>query len=182
MSQPRSLFSVLREAINSRDPVTGTLHPSAFERAVQNWLGGGAAARRPSSSLMLVCVDWTTRAGRSARPGKRQAETVLRAVAEITGSCLRTTDVLGRVDDDTLGVLLPSTPAQQAEHVARRIRAAVSERTPKQGFPVTVSIGLATGLATDPWAGAGGALEDAQLDGGNRIVIASLPPRHAKDM
>jgi GGDEF domain-containing protein len=172
MSQPRSLFAVLREAINSRDPVTGTLHPSAFERAVHAWLGGGAAARRPSSSLMLVRIDWTTRGGRTTRPSRRQAEAVLKAVADITGSCLRATDVLGRVDDDTLGVLLPSTPAQQAAHVCRRIRAATSERTPATGFPVTVSIGLATGLLTDPWAKAAEALEDAQLEGGNQIVHA----------
>lgn len=178
MSQPRSLFSVLREAINSRDPITGTLHPSAFERAVHAWLGGGAAARRPSSSLVLIRIDWTTRGGRTARPGRRQAESVLKAVADITGSCLRATDVLGRVDFDTLGVLLPSTPAQQAEHVCRRVRAATSERTPKTGFPVTVSIGLATGLITDPWASAEEALDDAQLDGGNRIVIANTPQRH----
>jgi GGDEF domain-containing protein len=175
MSQPRSLFSVLREAMNSRDPITGTLHPSAFERAVQGWIGGGASARRPSSSLVLVRVDWTTRAGRTTRPAKRQSETVLRTVAEIIGTCLRTTDVLGRIDDDTLGVLLPSTPAQQAEHVSRRIGAAASERTPKTGFAVTVSIGLATGLVTDPWAAAAEALEDAQLEGGNRIVLAPAP-------
>lgn len=176
MSQPRSLFAVLREAMNSRDPITGTLHPSAFDRAVRDWIGGGAAARRPSSSLVLVGVDWTTRAGRTARPGKRAAEGALRSVADISGTCLRATDILGRIDDDTLGVLLPSTPAQQAEHVCRRIRAATSERTPASGFPVTVSIGLATGLLTDPWAAAEGALADAQLEGGNRIVIAAAPP------
>ncbi len=181
MSQPRSLFSVLREAINSRDPVTGTLHQSAFARAVENWVGGGAAARRPSSSLILVQIDWTTRAGRTARPSRRQADISIKQVAEIAASCLRTTDVIGRTnDDDTLGVLLPSTPAQQAEHVSRRIRAAVGERTLKHGFPVTVSIGLATGLATDPWAAAADALSDAQLDGGNRIVVAQpAPPRAA---
>ncbi|MEN0013716.1 MAG: GGDEF domain-containing protein [Solirubrobacteraceae bacterium] len=174
MSQPRSLFAVLKEAVNSRDPVTGTLHPTAFERAVQGWIGGGAAARRPSSSLVLVGVDWTTRAGRTNRPGKRTAEAALRSVAEIAGTCLRTTDILGRIDDDTLGVLLPSTPAQQAEHVCRRIRAATSERTPGAGYPVTVSIGLATGLITDPWTAAADALESAQLEGGNRIVIAAV--------
>ncbi|MBJ7471367.1 MAG: diguanylate cyclase [Solirubrobacteraceae bacterium] len=179
MSEPRSMFAVLREAINSRDPVTGTLHQSAFARAVQNWIGGGAAARRPSSSLVLVQIDWTTRAGRTGRPGRRQADAALRQVAEITGSCLRTTDVLGRTaHPDTLGVLLPSTPAQQAEHVSRRIRAAVGERTLKHGIPVTVSIGLATGLVTDPWASAAEALADAQLDGGNRIVVAAAAPRH----
>jgi GGDEF domain-containing protein len=83
--------------------------------------------------------------------------------------------VLGRIDDDTLGVLLPSTPAQQAEHVSRRIRAAASERTPKTGFAVTVSIGLATGLVTDPWVAAAEAVDDAQLEGGNRIVLAPAP-------
>lgn len=178
MSQPRSLFSVLREAINARDPITGTLHPVAFEKAVQNWIGGGASARRPSSSLLLIGVDWTTRAGRTNRPGKRQADAVLKTVAEVSATCLRATDVLGRVDDDILGVLLPSTPAQQAEHVCRRIRAAVSERTPKSGFAVTVSIGLATGLLTDPWTSASGALEEAQLAGGHRIVISAAASPH----
>lgn len=172
MSQPRSLFSVLREAINARDPITGTLHPVAFEKAVQGWIGGGASARRPSSSLLLIGIDWTTRAGRTARPGKRQGDAVLKTVAEISSTCLRVTDVIGRVDDEILGILLPSTPAQQAEHVCRRVRAAVSERTPATGYPVTVSIGLATGLLTDPWTGAQAALEEAQLAGGHRIVIS----------
>jgi diguanylate cyclase (GGDEF)-like protein len=177
MSHQRSLYSVLREALVSRDPVTGTLGRAAFERSVDSWVGRGAASRQPSSSLLLVQIDWGTRAGRTSRPGHRQAENVVRTVAQVASSCLRATDVLGRVDDEQFGVLLPATPSQQAEHVARRIRAAVSERTPKEGYPVTVSIGMATALTDHPWDQAFEALEEAILSGGNRLVIAEAPVR-----
>lgn len=172
--QQRSLLALLREAIASRDAVTGTLSPAAFERAVEAWIGGGASTRRPSSSLLLVRIDWTTRAGRTGAPGKRQVEQVLKTVAMVTGGCLRTTDVLGRVDDATLGILLPSTPAQQAAFVSRRVRAGVAERTRLTGFPVTVSIGLATALQLDTWGAATEALEEAQLSGGDRTIVAQL--------
>jgi GGDEF domain-containing protein len=175
VSHQRSMFGVLREAIRSRDPVTGTLCSSAFERAVFAWIGDGAGARRPSSSLMLVSLDWDERGRTAHRPAKRQSTTMLRAAADAASTCIRSTDILGRVDDDTLGLLLPSTPAEEAHQVAERIRAAIAELPTARGDRVTVSIGIATGLLADPWASAIEALDDARLDGGDEVVVARAP-------
>lgn len=174
MSRNRSLFAALRDALRTHDRQTGTLRQAAFENAVDAWLGGGAGTRRPSSSLMLVRIDWTTRGGRTEAPRPHECAAVFKTVAEIADGCLRTTDVLGRVGVDTLGILLPSTPAQQAEYVSKRIRAAVCQRTLKSGTPVTVSIGLATGLSPDPWRDAADAVTAAQHDGGDRTVVTAL--------
>lgn len=172
--QQRSLLTMIGETIASRDGATGALAPAAFERAVDAWIGGGAATRRPSSTLVLVRVDWTTRGGRSEAPAKRQADKTLRTVAIAAASCLRKTDVLGRVDNATIGILLPSTPAQQATFVAQRVRAAVAERTQLAGFPVTVSLGLATALVPDTWNAALRAIDQAVASGGDRIVTAQV--------
>lgn len=169
------MFGVLREAIRSRDPVTGALCQSAFERAVFAWIGDGAGTRRPSSTLMLVRLDWDERGRTAHRPARRQATTMLRAVADATATCIRATDILGRVDDDTLGLLLPSTPAGEAQLVADRIRAAVAELPTARGEHITLSIGVATGLVPDPWAAAVEALDDASLSGGDAVVVARSP-------
>lgn len=177
MSHQRSMFAVLREAIRSRDPVTGTLCRSAFERAVFAWIGDGAGARRPSSTLMLISLDWDERGRTAHRPARRASTTMLRAAADAVGTCIRTTDILGRVDDDTLGLLLPSTPAQEAQFVADRIREAIGEIPTARGERVTASIGIATGLLPDPWVAAVDALDDARLDGGDEVIVAMPPDR-----
>jgi hypothetical protein len=170
------MFDVLREAIRSRDPVTGTLCPSACERSVFAWIGDGAGTRRPSSSIMLVRLDWDDRGSTAGRPAKRQSTTLLRAAAEATATCIRTTDILGRVDDETLGLLLPSTPAEEAHAVADRIRGAISKLETSRGHRPTASVGVATGLLNDPWEAVHEALDDAQLAGGDRVVVAAAPP------
>lgn len=166
------MFGVLREAIRSRDPITGTLCPSAFERAVFAWIGDGAGARRPSSSIALIALDWDERGPTAGRPAKRQATTMLRVASDAMVPCVRAVDILGRVDDETLGLLLPSTPAEQAMLVAERIREAIGELRTARGQRVTASIGVATGVLADPWNAAQDALADAQFDGGDRVVVA----------
>jgi GGDEF domain-containing protein len=176
MSQQRSMFGVLREAIRSRDPVTGTLCPSAFERAVFGWIGDGAGARRPSSSILLLALDHDARGATAGRPARRHSATMLRAAADTLAPLLRTTDIIGRIDDETLGVLLPSTPAEQAQAVAYRIRDGIAQLRTARGTAVTASIGVATGLLADPWTAVHEALADAQLSGGDSVVVATVPP------
>ncbi|MFT4034218.1 MAG: GGDEF domain-containing protein [Patulibacter sp.] len=182
MAEQRSMFAVLREAIRSRDPVTGTLCPSAFERAVYGWIGDGAGARRPSSSIVLVGLDHDARGASAGRPAERAGGTMLRATAEALLPLLRTTDIVGRVDPETLGVLLPATPSEQAAEVAERMRAAVAQLRTKRNAAVTASIGVASGLLADPWAAAHDAIADARLAGGNVVVVASAPAlrRHTR--
>jgi len=172
MTHQRTRLEAIREAAGSRDPLTGLLNRAAFEKVVHGWVGGGAVARRPASSLVILEIDWTTRSGRTQRPAKKDAEATMKVVAELTSKCLRTVDVVGRYDEDSLALLLPSTPAQQAENVARRIRATVSIRTPQLDVPATISVGVATALVGNPWAAAIESLAAAQRAGGDEVVVA----------
>lgn len=175
----KSLFATIREVMQSRDSATGTLSRPAFERIVDAWIGGGASARRPASSLLLIQIDWATRGGRSGPPKKTQLETVMKNAGGILANSIRMTDVLGRVDDDMFGVLLPSTPAQQAEFVSRRLRAGIAERSRHSNFPVTISVGLATALTDGTWDRAMAALAEAKAAGGNRTVVSNVEDPHS---
>ena len=175
MSHLSALALVLENTQDSRDLVTGALAPSAFRRAVDAWIGGGEPHRMPSSSLLLLRIDWPRADGVVARPGRRESAEVLRMVAGLIAPVSRSTDVVGRVDADTLGVLLPSTPTLQAEQVSRRLRAVVSARSAGAGRAVTVSVGMASALLQEPWLRATQALAQAQSGGhSDRTVIAGL--------
>jgi diguanylate cyclase (GGDEF)-like protein len=166
MNQPSALSLVLEHADQHRDVFTGALAPSTFREAVAAWTTDAAVRQLPSSSLLLVRVDSTE------RPGRTEAAEALRSVTELIGRGLRSNDVVGRIDHETVGVLLPTTNTHQAEIVARRMVAAVAGRTVTQQRPLTVSIGIASALAENPWAQAGAALADAQERGGDHAVLA----------
>jgi Diguanylate cyclase, GGDEF domain len=170
MSHHESLSNALRVHGGRRDVVTDTLTPAVFTRAVNAWIG--ADDPLPSSALMLVRIDWEVGFGLPVRPGRTDVAKAMRHVSDLVTSTLRSTDLVGRVDDDTLGVLMPSTPAHQTTPVARRIRAVVSERTPNLGMPLTVSVGVSSPRSADPWSVARQAVAQARQEGGDRTVIA----------
>lgn len=171
MSHHESLSNALRVHAGRRDVVTDTLTPAVFTRAVNAWIGVDDS-HMPSSALLLVRIDWEVGFGLPVRPGRADVAKAMRIVSDLVASTLRATDLVGRVDDDTLGVLMPSTPAHQTTPVARRIRAVVSERTPNLGMPLTVSVGVASPRVEDPWAVARQAVSQARQEGGDRTVIA----------
>lgn len=171
MSHHESLSNALRVHGGRRDVITDTLTPQVFRRAVDAWIGVDRT-HLPSSSLVLARIDWEVGFGLPIRPGRADVAKALRMVSELVVSNLRATDLVGRIDDDTIGVLMPSTPSHQSAPVCRRIRATVSERTPLLGMPLTVSVGVASPRVDDPFAVARQALAQARQEGGDRTVIA----------
>jgi GGDEF domain-containing protein len=162
-----ALAVVLKEAEGTQDVLTGTLPPSAFRRAVSAWMNVGDTSHMPSSTLLLIRIDRTERVSRS------EAAHDLRVIAQLAHPVVRSTDVVGRVDADTIGILLPSTAPLQAEVTARRLRASIATRSADNGTAFTISVGLCSALATDPWRGASEALTLAQLEGGDVTVVAN---------
>lgn len=169
MSQRSSLSVVLSEVDIARDPATGALAPSAFRRAVEAW----TVDTRRSSCLLLLRIDHPTDAPPMSRGDRIEA---LRTVTENVAQCLRNTDVLGRVDGETIGVLLPSTAEHLAEQVSRRLRAVVSTRASVAGRGVTVSVGAASARGGEAWSNAAQALCEAQTLGGDHTVVAESAP------
>ncbi len=166
MSHLSSLSIVLDDAASTPDLYTDALTPSAFRKVVKMWVDEGTARQLPSSSLMLVEIDWFT------RPKRSELGTALRIVSDLIRPRLRASDIIGRVDDHTIGILLPTTPTLHAQRVARRVVAAVSARTPATGHPVTVSVGISSALVARPWENAAQAMAEARNAGGDRAVAA----------
>lgn len=173
MSHLSSLSLVLSDAQDHSDLYTGALAPAAFRNVVRTWIDEGRTKQLPSSSLLLLEIDWFT------RPKRSELGKALRIVSDVVRPSLRQSDVLGRVDDHTLGILLPTTPTLHAQRVGRRIVAAVSTRTPATGVPVTVSVGLSSALVNRPWENAAQALAEARNAGGDRMVVAPELPAAA---
>lgn len=171
MSHHDSLANVLSTDAARRDVVTGALAPAAFRRAVDAWIGDDIS-HLPSSALLVASIDWEASEALPSRPARAESNQGLRLIAELITGEVRASDLVGRVDDDTLGVLMPSTPAQQSAPVCRRIRAVVSERSPRLGMPITISIGVASPRDAQPWVTARHALEQARAAGGDATVIA----------
>lgn len=166
MAQLRHLIRAVREVLATRDLSTGLLRRAAFERTVDAWVGGGDA-RRPATTILMIQVG-PAGGPREARPDR---QLVNRIAGQLHG-LLRATDVVGRVDDDTVGVLLPSTPVDQGERAAERILERFRDSIDAREDGLAATIGVASANSSEPWLAALHALRDARAAGGDRILIA----------
>lgn len=161
-----ALVPALREVLRTRDLSTGLLKRDAFESTVEAWVGGGDA-RRPATTLLMVQV---------ATPGQQPSDAMDRklvlALAEEINAMLRATDVVGHVDDDTLGVLLPSTPVDQGERAAERLLERLREADIVRERGLVPTIGAAGAGTLEPWLAALQALRSARIAGGGRVLVA----------
>lgn len=109
---------------------------------------------------------------------------VVKETAETIGTNIRSEDILGRYGGDEFLVIMPKAGEDVAAHAAKRVWAGVS----KNGYPATVSIGVATfhphgkdGMegAKDVLHRADANLYQAKHEGKNRINFANggLPAR-----
>ena len=76
--------------------------------------------------------------------GHQYGDELIRAVASILKDTCRETDVAARMGGDEFSVLLPNTPSEGAECLAKRIKAAASRRAlrPPGGEPVPVALSI----------------------------------------
>jgi hypothetical protein len=164
MARIPAFIAAVREVLDTRDLATGLLKRDAFERAVGDWIGGGDA-RRPATTLLMVQVGIA-----GEPPAERVDPKLLVALAKSTQKLLRATDICGRVDDDTLGVLLPSTPLEQGQRAAERILESFRASPPAhEGFAATVGVAGAGDL--EPWLAALQSLREGRLAGGDRVIV-----------
>lgn len=171
MAKLSNFVAAVREVLETRDLATGLLNRQAFERAVDSWVGGGDASR-PATTLLMVQV------GVKGEPlAERPDVERLRALAREVKGLLRATDIIGHVDEDTLGILLPSTPVPQGERAATRIQSFFRESDGAKKRNLVITIGVSGAGNLEPWLAALQALREARLAGGDRIVVA--PDRYA---
>jgi diguanylate cyclase (GGDEF)-like protein len=129
-------------------------------------------------SLLLVDVDDPAAPGDASEP--EHSPRVLREVAALLASQVRSFDVLGRQGEDTFMVVLPQTNREAAGEVAERMRKAVEAATfePAEGGKVTVTIAVSTfpqdGVELDAlFSVAERSLEQGRLRGGNCVTRGS---------
>ncbi len=122
----------------------------------------GALSEQQASGVLFIDIDDFKLVNDTL--GHPIGDALLCAVGERIVGCLRREDLLARLGGDEFAVLLCSTPADQAELTAERIRQAMSQPFHLPGHVVT--IGASTGVVvcqTSDEASADGLLRDADV-------------------
>lgn len=125
---------------------------------------------REMTPMALVFIDLDDFKKVNDAHGKPAGDSLLRAVIERIGPCLRATDIFGRVIGDEFAMILPKATADHAEMVITRARDSIAD-VDLDGFGVGFSAGYALfpSDGRDPGTltqAAEGALKLAQREGG----------------
>ena len=156
------------------DPVTGVHNRAALDMLLGREV---ELARRHCHELSLLMVDIDRFKHINDTYGHLTGDVVLRRVADIISTCVRSSDVVTRYGGEEFIVMLRSTEMFGAALLAQRIRAAIERtlvRDADREVGVTVSIGV-TSLhdeqsAHDLIDKADRALYEAKRQGRNRVV------------
>ena len=132
----------------ARDDLTGLPNRRLFGDHYARVVSRSHRFRQPMS-LLLVDVDGLKEI--NDRWGHMAGNAALRHVARLVRERKRTEDLAARWGGDEFVLLLPGADASSAERVAREIvHAAQRSRLKTPPGPVTVTIGIATGIASSP--------------------------------
>lgn len=139
-----------------------------------------AFAKRHNSGLSIVRVDVDNFRALYDTHGDDVGNALIKWIAKIVQSCVRTEDTAARVRGAHFAVLMPGTGRTDAAVVAERIRNSVNAKPFTHGSltaPITVSVGLATlgvdagDTMTDLMTASEKHLTLAKADGGNRLSV-----------
>ncbi len=101
-------------------------------------------ARRNGTPLTVVYADCDNLKQVNDRLGHSVGDRVILEVARTLQRHLRESDTIARLGGDEFAILLPETDERSAQTVIRKLRERVQEAMDKQGWPVTLSMGVAT--------------------------------------
>ena len=160
------------------DPLTGLRNRRYVRRHLD------AVLRNAGAAVLLLDVDHFKAVNDTH--GHAIGDGALREVAERVRVHLRSADVVARYGGEEFLVVMTGAMAEDGRLVAERLRQAVGSRpmmVDGVSFPVTVSVGVAAGMAgssgDDVISAADSALYRAKDNGRNRVEMASaqaLPP------
>ncbi len=166
-------------SLKQEHPPAGRLfHDATFLHAVLPFALG--LARRHDEPLSLLCLAIDRLNGVHELLGRDYADRLVRSVGQHIAAMLRESDIVARLDDDRIIVVLPRTFLHHAWNVAREIARAVAanpELMPE--LPdTTISVGVAefpacAGNVYSLLDAADHALTLARARGTNRTVAAS---------
>jgi diguanylate cyclase (GGDEF)-like protein len=129
------------------DLLTGALNRQALLARLEDELERAARYQRPCS-IVLVDLDHFKRVNDTY--GHAAGDAVLREVAEVLTSNVRSTDLVGRYGGEEFMIVMPETDADAAASSAEKLRRLVGSRQVRLGdghvLDVTLSAGVAGGL------------------------------------
>lgn len=158
------------------DPLTTAFNRRAFltllDKAMSN-------AQRTETPLPVMVIDLDHFKKINDSWGHHVGDDVLRHFVRLALRCLRKEDVLGRLGGEEFAIFLPNADAAGARAVAERLRALVDAEPvavrEARSVPVTVSVGIALGMAGDTPGGvlqrADRAMYRAKELGRNRVEV-----------
>ena len=135
-----------------RDAITGLPDARAFATRLDEEM---LRARRHGLPLSILTVDLDHFGALNARYGRESGDAVLAEAAVLLKLTLRDGDVLGRLEGDQFGAILPETDLAAAVRCADRLRRAIEEHR----FPRVSAVSASAAVAASPRHG----LESAEL-------------------
>lgn len=143
------LLSQLRNAADM-DLVTGVHNHRYLQERMRQEVARSARSHSPFTVLML---DLDRFKPVNDRHGHADGDRVLHTIGATITAHVRTSDVVARYGGDEFVVLMPDTPVEYADQVARRIVAAIVERRHQMSDGSEVGVGVSAGLAVYPTDG-----------------------------
>ena len=122
----------------STDPLTGLLNRRGFDAQVQFAM---ALARRSGRPLSLITLDIDHFKLVNDNYGHEVGDLVLKSIANRLRTRLRDSDVIARFGGEEFVVMLPDTPPEAAQRIARELLAAVED----QQWPLVGRLTLSAG-------------------------------------
>ena len=129
------------------DQVTGVNNHRYLQDRLRQEVARAARSRSPLCVLMLDLDDFKPI---NDRFGHAEGDRVLATIATAIRAHVRTNDIVARYGGDEFVVLMPDTPGDQAQMVARRVVAGISARRHELANGAEVRVGVSAGLAVYP--------------------------------
>lgn len=170
------------ERATRHDGLTGLFNRNTFVELTRRELD---RAQRQGSPTTILLLDLDHFKHVNDTWGHPAGDAVLRHVAALATSAVRSTDLVGRLGGEEFIVLLPNTSLQAARNLAEKLRQRIqSSPVPWEqlAIPITTSLGLAGTTAQEKrdfdslYSDADKALYLAKQQGRNRVVCADAPP------
>ena len=123
------------------DPLTGIANRRHFFEFIEAEINRACTYKQP---LTVVHIDLDNFKTVNDRFGHSTGDALLCLVVETIQKNIRESDTIARLGGDEFTILLPQTGAKSAEVITHRIQNVVSEVMQRNGWPVTLSMGVAT--------------------------------------
>jgi diguanylate cyclase (GGDEF)-like protein len=175
------LLEQLRNAADM-DLVTAVNNHRYLQERLRQEVARSARSHSPFGVLML---DLDKFKPVNDRHGHADGDRVLHNIGATIKAHVRTTDIVARYGGDEFVVLMPDTPPDHAERVARRVVAGILQRRHQMSDGSEVSVGVSAGLAVYPADGrtsaqllqsSDAAMYSAKRMGGRQIERSSSKP------